>query len=86
MQNKTNPILRIKAYNELMENIEYPVVLYDYISCKQDGLTLTLHLTCKEVILYFKQEEDLLFVINALEDAIPEMQNALNETIEKQYR
>lgn len=70
MQNKTNPILRIKAYNELMENIEYPVVLYDYISCKQDGLTLTLHLTCKEVTLYFKQEEDLSFVINNLENAI----------------
>lgn len=69
MQNKNNPILRIKAYNELMESVEYPVVLYDYLSCKQDGLTLTLHLTCKEVILYFKQEEDLLFVINNLENA-----------------
>ena len=69
MQNKNNPILRIKAYNELMESVEYPVVLYDYLGCKQDGLTLTLHLTCKEVILYFKQEEDLLFVINNLENA-----------------
>jgi hypothetical protein len=70
MQNKSNPILRIKAYNELMESIEYPVVLYDYLSCKQDGLTLILHLTCQDVTLYFRQEEDLLSVINNLENAI----------------
>lgn len=70
MKKNTQSVIHIKAHNANMELIEYPIVLYDLQNFKQNGLTLTLFLTCKEETLYFRNENDLLSAVSYLENAI----------------